>query len=370
MEALKLETSMDTILFADSVEWCPILQFQNILVCGTYQQRDQGDTAEADGGASCRERVGCIYVLEIKTNLTVKVDQSLITAGILDMKWCDRLLNGHPALGVATAAGELDIYQLIPGKTCELKLFARAKLEKESEKEILGLSLDWNKDPSVYQIVISDSHGGLTVFTLDSNGLSQDNHWNAHGHEAWITCFDRCDSSRIYSGGDDCLFKIFDVRCTDYKAQLTCKTHGAGVTSLHCNPISNQYLASGSYDELLRVWDVRKMKHPINSINLGGGIWRIKWDPERGVNLATACMYNNFHLVADHGDKLEVVTSFRENSSIAYGIDFCYYGKEEMKRKFNFDTNFRYYLLAMCSFYDHKMFIASVNVDKIGSPES
>ena len=52
-----------------------------------------------------------------------------------------------------------------------------------------------------------------------------------------------------------------------------------------------------SYDEELIVWDDRQMRQPLTSVSLGGGIWRVKWDPITGNNILTATMYNGTHIV-------------------------------------------------------------------------
>jgi diphthamide biosynthesis protein 7 len=36
---------------------------------------------------------------------------------------------------------------------------------------------------------------------------------------------------------------------------------------------------TGSYDEQLRFWDERKLNTEVDSLNVGGGIWRIKQQP-------------------------------------------------------------------------------------------
>ncbi len=36
----------------------------------------------------------------------------------------------------------------------------------------------------------------------------------------------------------------------------------------------------GSYDEQLRFWDERKLNTEVDSLNVGGGIWRIKQQPQ------------------------------------------------------------------------------------------
>lgn len=32
--------SIDTAYSADSVEWCPVADFQNLMLCGTYQLKE------------------------------------------------------------------------------------------------------------------------------------------------------------------------------------------------------------------------------------------------------------------------------------------------------------------------------------------
>ena len=39
------------------------------------------------------------------------------------------------------------------------------------------------------------------------------------------------------------------------------------------------------------------MKRPVADTGLGGGIWRIKWEPRTGNSVLTATMYNGFHIV-------------------------------------------------------------------------
>ena len=52
-----------------------------------------------------------------------------------------------------------------------------------------------------------------------------------------------------------------------------------------------------SYDENLRVFDTRKMQQPVSMTPLGGGVWRVKWDPFSANHLLTATMHNGFHIV-------------------------------------------------------------------------
>ena len=42
------------------------------------------------------------------------------------------------------------------------------------------------------------------------------------------------------------------------------------------------------------------MRRPVSSVSIGGGIWRIKWQPDPGSHILTASMYNGYHVVKDN----------------------------------------------------------------------
>ena len=52
-----------------------------------------------------------------------------------------------------------------------------------------------------------------------------------------------------------------------------------------------------SYDENLRLFDTRQMRRPVSTSPLGGGVWRVKWEPLSGHCLLTATMHNGFHIL-------------------------------------------------------------------------
>ncbi|PSN46316.1 Diphthine methyltransferase [Blattella germanica] len=118
-----------------------------------------------------------------------------------------------------------------------------------------------------------------------------------------------------------------------------------GVTSLHSNLLKEFVLASGSYDENLRLWDTRNTKQPLSCLSLGGGVWRLKWDPYKWQHLLAACMHGGFCIV---NDKPNIVTTYTEHESLAYGADWCA------------DPTSK--LVATCSFYDHKLCLSQVTI--------
>ena len=130
---------------------------------------------------------------------------------------------------------------------------------------------------------------------------------------------------------------------------------GAGVTSLLSDIYEEHILYSGSYDENLHKWDTRSIKNPLQSLNMGGGVWRIRQTSYNDELLntriiAAACMHAGFKLL-DKND-MKILTEY-EHESLAYGIDF--------KSSKVSDT----ITMASCSFYDHILNIWNVRIDSM-----
>lgn len=100
-----------------------------------------------------------------------------------------------------------------------------------------------------------------------------------------------------------------------------------------------------SYDEKVRLWDTRSLKSSIAEIDVGGGVWRLKWHPNKPDTVLAACMYGGFRILRID-DQMEILSEYLEHESIAYGADW------------QFDSD----LVSTCSFYDCKMHISEVAV--------
>merc|ERR1712107_151308 len=111
-------------------------------------------------------------------------------------------------------------------------------------------------------------------------------------------------SETVISGGDDCRCKIWDLRQLDMTAYPK-PTHvvgeeefDAGVTSVAFHPFLDHVFATGSYDESLRIWDIRFLQQPIHKTqSCGGGIWRLKWHPHEKTKLLVAAMHGGCQIL-------------------------------------------------------------------------
>ncbi|XP_064210510.1 diphthine methyltransferase isoform X1 [Anguilla rostrata] len=322
----------DTELSADAVEWCPVPQWDNVLVCGTYQLQKTPD--EAGVGSASPSRVGRVYLFQFRQEGALCPPltevQRIDTPAILDMKWCHVPVSGLPLLGTATATGELKLYRLIDAQEGSCALEVLSSLELGPDR--LALSLDWSTgrgdSSSGMRVVSSDSAGCVNVLSVGEAGLAAVSQWKAHDFEAWISAFSYWDTQLLYSGGDDCKLKGWDLRIRPSSPTFTSKRHTMGVCSIHSNPHREHILATGSYDEQVLLWDGRSLRQPLNESPLGGGVWRLKWHPTQEHLLLAACMHNDFHILHcqqaldGDGGACPVVASYILHNSLAYGADW------------------------------------------------
>ncbi|KPJ02596.1 WD repeat-containing protein 85 [Papilio xuthus] len=323
---------------ADSVEWCPVKLYNNVLVCGTYQldKMDEGQQNKK------QTRLGRIYLFIINDDTKELIPaQSIDTAGILDQKWCHHTIGGYPVLGVVTSEGKIQLYKLHDSDGLQLKLW----IEISIGQDVLALSLDWSSNKTSVEaplIVVSDSAGHVKVFKLEGDSLKELCDQKSHGFEAWVAAFNYWDTNVFYSGGDDCIFKAYDLRVPD--AIVSNRRHEAGVTAVRSDTETEHRLLTGSYDEKVRLWDARNLKCCITDENVNGGVWRLKWHPYNSVVLA-ACMYGGFRLLRVDKE-ISLIGEYLEHESIAYGADW----------KFERESS----IVATCSFYDCKLHVSEI----------
>lgn len=77
-----------------------------------------------------------------------------------------------------------------------------------SENGILALSIDVDARSS--RLLASDSKGKISLLDMETSEITKQ--WKAHGFEAWTCAFNRFDDNIVFSGGDDSVLNVWDLR--------------------------------------------------------------------------------------------------------------------------------------------------------------
>ena len=266
-----------------------------------------------------------------------KLEHKIETNGILDMKWSQ----SGGLLFTATSTGSIDVFSF--SRNDGIKLESSIVLDEE----LICTSIGTLSDHFSGSIVASFTTGMLALVDTSSNLVRSQ--WKGHDFDAWIIAHDLWNTNVVYSGGDDCKFRAWDLRIAGNPI-YTSKAHSMGVCSIQSSKLKDYTLLTGSYDEHILVWDTRNRKMPLCDIEAGGGVWRVKWHPFLENIFLSACMYDGFKIFqTDNFSSFYLTHAYREHASIAYGADWVLHDRnnagEEVESSF----------VATCSFYDHQL---------------
>lgn len=343
---------------------------------------------ELDEGSGLRN--GSIALYDGEDMLCVKE----MGSGVLDMKFNGRLL------ACAMSSGDVDLVDM----NLEEGAFdfdRRHSLQDHRQREEgLALSIDWSNrvvGSGDADLAVSTQAGSVWIHRLKPDGFELLSSFNnvhtmfGENMPAWITAFNPHNSNVLLSGGDDCCLKVWDMRAGDTPVHSVGKYFTAGVTSAQWCPyrMHEYYFAAGSYDGNIAVWDERfHSKQPLASLDSGGGVWRLKWQPRSSfVNessslyLGAACMHNGAGVykldcnasaagsgTGDDGDVEDshhavAMTATCQNiddneDRLVYGMDWlnaCSVGRrdEEEKESAAARSDEQAFRMVTCSFYDN-----------------
>jgi len=316
-------------LCPDVLEWCPDEACPDVLVYGTYLLQPE-QHVRSGAVHACRwknaEEAGGSRLVELDTTEL---------AGVYDLAWGPRA-DDTIFLAAAVADGTVSLLGLNTGAVHEAS--GKRPLNSLGCCQVLDGILThvaWGAGSAsglaavgqagfAYHLTISEGSGEPVKVSERAN----------HDMEAWCVEVSAFDSNLLLSGADDGRLVGWDIRSPpeDPPAVVNRKAHEAGVTALACDPLRPGRLATGSYDEKVRVFDLRALSaSPVHETErLGDGAYHLAWHPYEQDTLAVAAMRSGLPILYFEGQQAEPTERMRHaaeaeegcHGSLAYGVSW------------------------------------------------
>lgn len=305
-------------------------QFHNVLFLGTYK-------LEKDTGL----RHGSIDIYDVSAGIMTKRTSIPTPLAVLDLKFSTDAL----ILVLAHSTGNLCTWQYIGDRlkqTQELQLFDTLVL-------ITSVCFSPNSQNQVLVTLTTGESAIVDLITGTAEELP-----TSHSLECWTGAYGETGPAAnvVFTGGDDAKLIAHDLRTTEKIWETSHRHHDAGVVLILCPGrwLSSQpnSLWTGSYDDCLRVFDLRYLEgddgptlftgllpQEKHKQNLNGGVWRLIPAPDSDKVLA-CCMYDGARIIEPIDGVPQVTRYFKgDHESMCYGGDW------------------QGDLVATCSFYDN-----------------
>lgn len=306
----------------------------NVVFLGTYK-------LEKESGL----RHGSIDIYDLNDGKFTKRQSIPTKLAVLDVKTSPTDSN---LLVLAHSTGNLIMWR-----------YDNETLEKVSEfqifeEDVLVTSIFFS--PTTQNQLLATLTAGTSLL-IDLQTGDSEKFTTSHSLECWTGAFGELGPAQnvVFTGGDDAKLIAHDLRTQDKIWETSHRHHDAGVVSILCP--GPKWLAhrpnslwTGSYDDNLRIFDLRKLdtdEGPVlypgllpqeqHKQNLNGGVWRLIPAPDSDKVLA-CCMYDGARIIdpTENPDKPEISRYFKgDHESMCYGGDWQ--GKE----------------VVTCSFYDN-----------------
>ena len=251
------------------------------------------------------------------------------TRAIFELKWAPATLEksgdtaGVPAIAQADAGGFVTVYEVSPlngaegaegagddtagppgSSSSSFDIAEMASVRCGGGGLGMATCVDWSPANTSgggeyfgsCRLAVVGADGGARILAWRESGDLEvvDERERAHDLEAWAVAFAHPRSSIgsnggsfIFTGADDAALKGWDLRAGLHRsppAFVNSGAHGAGVTCVAPSPHDPHVVATGSYDDKVRLWDCRRVRQPLETcegVDCGGGTWRLRWHPER-----------------------------------------------------------------------------------------
>ncbi|KAJ1619838.1 WD40-repeat-containing domain protein [Pavlovales sp. CCMP2436] len=356
--------TQDTGLHADVVAFCPWARALDLLVCATYELRDG-------------VRVGKLLLYSVRRSKaaalpSLRSEAEFACAGIFDAAWRPPSAGDEEGclLALACADGTVQVVRASrEGADSPARLDAVASCElpaaaDDARSFCLAADWAWVRDTAASgpvakgatsNLACCDNAGRAHLVALDGALPRVITSWKAHDLEIWTASHQRIAGGLLMTGADDCKLKGWDTR-DPKRPVFVNKSHSMGITSIQTDPRAEHVVLTGSYDEHLRIFDLRMPQREIASIGLGGGTWCARWHPFVPGAIVAACMHNGFQLArasSDHSklEHLGPCSAPDVGESLGYGADWSHEHAADPGVPL---------LGATCSFYNHTLHLWTV----------
>lgn len=297
-------------------------QNPEIAVLGTYKLEENGS------------RHGSLDVYTTKNGHFERLSSTKTASAVLDLK----VSPADASLWVlAHSTGNISVWR-----------FEDEKLEMKQnmdlfEEDVLVTSVFF--DPKDANRLLATLTSGEAAIVDLQNGTF-DLLETPHSLECWTGAFGEEGAAQnvVFTGGDDAKLIAHDLRQNE-KIWASTRHHDAGVVLILCpgkewrNPRSD-CLWTGSYDDNLRVFDLRKidtdegpslfpslLPQELHKTNLGGGVWRLIPGPD--LSVLACCMYKGAYILKTGENEPQVGKFFKgKHESMVYGGDWS--GKDAL----------------------------------------
>lgn len=185
-------------------------------------------------------------------------------------------------------------------------------LENHNEYQNYPTSVKFNPKKQ-NKLAVGLQNGKLKIIDWTKNKVEI----NKMVHTSRIGCFDWNPKapSLVASGSKDKKIKLFDIR-TKKTILLQNNYHYGEICGIHWNQDGYQ-LASGGNDNLINIWDLRKLKKPTAIIEEHKAAVRaIKWCPWKNNLLATGGGSGDMRLLIHNTDKGKTVKEIHTSSQV------------------------------------------------------
>lgn len=358
--ACRLLAHRELALCADLCAFSPVEP--SLLAAGAY---------ELDEAAARRD--GLVYLFDTSRGTLEQLGEPTRCAGVFELVW--GVGARQRTLLHAGADGSVNLLQLVEGggSSADEELALRgeggaagathaptlrtAAAAAPDEERGFCLCAAWR---SSERVAASFSNGRAALLQAREASLALELEWDAHtlfgaATEVWAVA-QGAGEHLLWTGADDSCLKLWDARhsLSGGRPSLECKAeHGAGVCVVRPRPSEPHVVATGSYDEVTRLFDTRAAaRGPLDAAAqgdvTGGGCWRMAWTDD-GRSLAAACMQGGVRVYDVPEGELRLCErqAYRGHGSIAYGVDWRRDGRDNV--------------LASCSFYDKDLHLWSLS---------